>query len=736
MGNNNLHITTEKKKDNTYATFYEPDFPEKDRLSVDSVLGKDGLLSQKIKSFKARDGQLCMAKGVAAALKKGELLVAEAGTGTGKTYAYLIPALLSNKTVVISTASKALQDQLLHKDLPSLYRYFGWIPDYMVLKGFSNYLCKKRFHDFREKYGQTDLQFEDEAELTGSALKNRKLCEQIEKLILTTDAKIDADDPSCDYAEVNSRFSAEFLGEITISSELCRSDKLCPYRDKCYPLLARLKAISSRVVVINHALFFADLNIEDVFESTSVRFMLPRYQAIVFDEAHELPEIGRKFCSRHFSSKTAKELHNDLDFIFKHTQVEIKSNLMDACALVNDAFELMNRYLQANFKDKKVNFLALKYHDYNSHESNIDRVYTRENSDFADLARNVYKSLKTFIAVVKDNENYDEEAFEPLHSKLADLCDTLTYLMCIDKKDSVIYRKDTGLKFGDYVGSAEISRYGFEFTLSPLEISEMFGSFLKKCKAHELGVIMTSATLSVREKFSKYLMDIGAPEKTDTLLIKSHFDYTSHAGLYLSDSFPEAKMTDREKTIIRQLQPLIDVTEGGIFILTTSLAALDRIKDPLRKIYKGKREIFVQNETLSNTKMIQKFVRNGSAILVGTSSFWAGVDVPGNALRLVIIDKLPFSVPDDPLFKARCDRFDVSHNNAKAHFMGISVPEAVITLRQGVGRLIRNEKDTGAMVICDPRLVKSPYRGNFIDSLPPMKRCSSLTEILPFVKDI
>lgn len=724
------------KKERDIATFYEPEFPQKKEFSVDSVLGPDGLLCKKIKNFKPRRGQLDMAQGVKEALKNGELLVSEAGTGTGKTYAYLIPALLSHRTVVISTASKALQDQLLHKDLPALYRYFGWIPDYMVLKGFSNYLCKKRFYDFQGKYGSTDLGFEDEADLKGQELQYRRLCQQVEKLMQSTDAKIDADDPACDYAEVNSRFSADFLREITISSELCRSDKLCPYRDKCYPLLARLKAISSRVVVINHALFFADMNIEDVFDAAAVRFMLPRYQAIVFDEAHELPEIGRNFCSRHFSTKLADELHDDLEFIFKHTQVEIKSNLLDACSLVNDAFAQMNRYLHANFKEDKVNFLALKYYDYDPNESSIDRIYTRENTDFTGLARKIYKALKQFIAVVKDNEAYDEEAFGPLGVKLSDLCDTLTHLMCIDKKDSVIYRRDSGLKYGDFVGSAEITRHGFEFTLSPLEIAEMFGGFLKKCREHELGVIMTSATLSVREKFSKFLCDLGAPENTKTLLIKSHFDYTGHAGLYLSDSFPESGAVQREKDIIDHLYPLIDATDGGVFILTTSIAALQRIKETLEERYKGKREIFVQNGTLSNTKMIQKFVKNGKAILAGTQSFWAGVDIPGKALRLVIIDKLPFSVPNDPLFKARCDRYDASHDRVNAHFMGISVPEAVITLRQGVGRLIRNENDTGATVICDPRLVKSSYRANFIDSLPPMKRCSSLTELMKFVKDI
>lgn len=595
MTDKHLQPDNLQKKDNTCAAFYEPEFPEKKTFTVDSVLGPDGLLCRKIKGFKARQGQLDMAKGVDEALKNGELLVSEAGTGTGKTFAYLVPALLSNRTVVISTASKALQDQLLNKDLPALYRYFGWIPDYMVLKGFSNYLCKKRFYDFQSKYGRTDLGFEDEADLKGHELKCRRLCDQVEKLMLSTDARIDADDPSCDYAEVNSRFSSEFLGDITISSELCRSDKLCPYRDKCYPLLARMKAISSRVVVINHALFFADMNIEDIFESAAVRFMLPRYQAIIFDEAHELPEIGRNFCSRHFSTKIANELHDDLDFIFRHTQVEIKSNLLDACSLVNDAFAQMNRYLHANFKEDRVNFLALKYYDYDSKESSIDKVYTRENTDFSNLARNIYKALKQFIAVVKDNETYDEEAFGPLSTKLSGLCDTLTHLMCIDKKDLIIYRSDTGLKYGDFVGSAEITRHGFEFILSPLEISEMFGGFLKKCREHEIGVIMTSATLSVREKFSKFLCDLGAPDNTKTLLIKSHFDYATHAALYLSDCFPQALKEGREKAIIDHLQPLIDATDGGVFILTTSIAALQRIKDILETVYKGKREIFVQN---------------------------------------------------------------------------------------------------------------------------------------------
>ncbi|MCR5536865.1 MAG: ATP-dependent DNA helicase [Succinivibrio sp.] len=696
--------------------------------SVEEVLGEKGLFVRSLPHFTPRRGQLKLAKKVREALEDGELLIAEAGTGTGKTFAYLIPALLSGKVTVVSTASKALQDQLMHKDLPVLYKYLGLEPDFMVLKGFSNYLCQKKAYEFIDKYGRKTFDLEDE-QLDAHKLKLRRLAERIKELIESTELKLEKRDPLCDYAEVNSRFAPEIQAEITMDSKLCRAHGRCPFATHCFAHLARAKATASRLVIVNHALFFAALAVDDVFEQLRPPVMLPKYQNIIFDEAHELPEIGRNFLSSHLGSEDVELIDKEVSLLIAATPDLPLNELSAGMVRIRESFKNMQLYLNTRFQPGRAqrhDILELMYEDYDSKNRDPTYQYQKQYCDFWQLSREIYRALRAVSQFLLENEDFNADLISPVATQLKELLQTLTLLMQIDKTDAP--------EFGSYVGCCEFSRRHFDFKLTPLEISRVFGHYLEQCEKHELGVVMTSATLSVSKSCEKFKHDLGADESSRDLIVPSHFDYKHHSCLLVSEDFPDPADELRMDKILADLKPLLEKTRGGIFILTTSVAAVNRTAQCLQSM-QLERRIFQQNTELSNTEMLKSFKADGQAILIGTSSFWAGVDVPGQALSLVIIDKLPFDPPDDPLLKARFNWYDFKQGKNKS-FHDLYLPEAVINLRQGVGRLVRSDEDTGVMVICDPRLLAKTYGKVFLKSLPPMQRTENVEQTLDFMQKV
>lgn len=827
-----------------------------------TILGAGGPFARN-KNFIPRDGQIDMALHVSEAIHQGQILIAEAGTGTGKTYAYLVPALLSGKNIVISTNSKPLQDQLIKKDLPEVFRCLRLPPSFMALKGFGNYLCRKKLHTQLERSRnslgiQDELQSEQEFRLTPQIL------EQAEDLARMTEVAMHRHVPCCDFADLDARFSPEIVKQLGCNRNQCSGSKCRYNKDKeCFGYCARERARETRVVVINHSLFFASLSLRlsrpgrenqgtgtgpvsayavsgpgvsppgsgfsvsapggsspgsggfvsgpgnsgpavpgpapghavsgsrsgsvpglnpdsgtNAAESSlPPRWdpLLPDYDAIIFDEAHKLPGCGREGFSSSLSMKELKELGDDLQELFRENKVDVKEGFRGGFKQLEAAFNAMHAYL-LNYKKRmeieEYDFSELKYkHPYDPSgrkphgirppgtglhlmrqsgaNTSPDAADPEIDTEFRDLARKLYASLKRYVQFLEYNLQYDENIIGRMQQRLDGMAEVLVRLMLMQPDDPG--SPDTG----GYTGTARITSGGFSLTLTPLEIAGCFGEFLQECLTRHTGVILTSATLSVMQSFAKFRADTGIPEQgVQELLIPSHFDYDRHAALYISRDFPpvnsmyrdpSGQYISRELALVRQLKGLINSLDGGILFLATSRRALDSLEQALHAELHESREIYSQKDpTQPIDRLLEKFRRNGRAVLIGTYSLWEGVDVPGRALSLVIIDKLPFAPPSSPLFKARCDKYDFAHprktNNSRIpppSFYAIKVPEAVIQLRQGAGRLIRHEDDCGILVICDPRLVRKTrsYGGTFLNSLPPMHRCSQLKELLPFLEN-
>ena len=702
------------------ADAYGPKVTDAD--TVDSFLGKNGRFAKEIPGFTARTGQLELSRAAKDAFDRGQILVAEAGTGTGKTYAYLLPTILCDKTAVISTGSKALQDQLLNKDLPRICDLLHVPRNYFALKGFSNYLCKAKFAQFIADFkNKTGLAIEDP---DPEHRRYVALVSKLVKFMVQQQSMADQDDPRCEYAEVNSRFPHDFIAPLCCDRHSCRGKK-CKYHSSCFALMARQRAVRFKIVVVNHALFFADMGVEDNFDPTRPCILFPKYKILIFDEAHQLPDDGRKHLGREVSSYDIKKLGEDLEALIKAEKLDIIEEFKKGYARLKTAAEHLHAYLASRGSPACRNFLFYRYEDFDESSADPGRKYEKISLEFRRLMAELWTGIKEFHDFIADIKSADDEAFGSMSKELMQMRLTIEDLMHLNDEEQ--------RQKGENVGSVEVNRYGFALKITPLEISGIMGKFFEKCESAGVGVLAASATLSVAGNFAKFRRDMGLGSmQVSELCVESCFDYASHAALLVSKDFPEVNTAGREERIVCMLEKLIGENEGGIFVLTTSVNAVGAFAESLRRRFMMQRRILVQNGKLSNSDLLQEFRRLGNAVLVGTSSFWAGVDVPGNALTLVIIDKLPFQSPSDPVYKARCDHYDSGLRQGARSFMELSVPEAVIELRQGAGRLIRHEKDTGVLVICDPRIVKKGYGSMFMKSLPPVTICKDLEDLFRF----
>lgn len=678
----------------------------RDAKRIDDIFAKGGLLDQSFENYTVRDGQVQMAKNTLAAFINSQLLVTEAGTGTGKTFAYLIPALLLNKKVVISTGSKALQDQIVKNDIPKILKLLKKDVSYCVLKGIANYLCIKKYYENKD-----DLLISSKVKLSLEKIVNKALAEQNEG----------AADAS--FGDLNMIASKDVATLFSCTPNQCNAKK-CEYYKECFAFKARKRAVNSDIVVINHALFFSHLQVDD--SDTDSRVLLPKYEALIFDEAHTLCEVGRNFYAKTFSSYQVHEWINtflldvqkDLPIVHRVFADKFK-NLLDDISDLQD-------YLKKIMKN--VNTLplsAVKYIDYDS--SSIEKP--KLNLEFREKMIAVYNDLNAILNLIKENEEQNSELFESLTASVLSTLEAIVECMNYDR--------DKNLNKLDKNAIAYIEQYNSNFNISvaPIYIGDYFSQQLNKLLESKVGIVMTSATISVNQSFDKFLFDTLANNLIPhTMIVDSTFDYKNNSMLYVDKNFPSTSTPKREDIIIDKLTKVIDSVNGGIFFLTTSNRALFNAHLYFKKYFSQKRKILVQGEKKSNIKLMQEFKKDGQAILIGTSSFWEGVDVPGKALSLVIIDKLPFTNPDDPFYTAQKEKLEQrGEGNA---FYDIAIPDAIITLRQGVGRLIRNENDKGALIICDPRIVSSSYGSYFIQALPKMSLCQDLDQLLKFIKSI
>ena len=636
---------------------------------IESVFAADGALARAIPGYRVRPQQIEMAERIAAAIDKHGVLVAEAGTGTGKTFAYLVPALMAGGKVILSTGTKTLQDQLFQRDLPMVRDALKAPATVALLKGRANYVC--HYHLERARSEGRFLSREEAGHILAIA-----------RFAKTTST---GDKSECAVVPEDSAAWAA----ATSTRDNCLGQE-CPNAKECFVTAARREAQAADVVVVNHHLFFADVMLRD----TGIAELLPACNTVIFDEAHQLPETASLFFGENVSTGQLLDLARDAR--------------MEGLAAAQDFAELPDgaRMLEKAARDLR---LAIPGENARFSLSQLAPV-------FHEAVDTVAAELARFGALL-ESQAERSEGLEHCWRRAQELALTLKRWR---------QTEDTGL-----VRWVEVFSQALSLNATPLHIADIFR---KQMEGHPRAWIFTSATLAVESDFSHYCAELGldgGEKAADTGCWGSPFDYPNQAVLYVPQGLPDPNSRDYSDEVAKAAWPLIHASRGRAFVLCTSLRAMRRIHELLQARFEAEgfdHPLLLQGEG-SRSDLLARFRRLGNAVLVGSQSFWEGVDVRGEALSLVIIDKLPFAPPDDPVLAARIEHMKKEGRNA---FMEYQLPRAVINVKQGAGRLIRDEADRGVLMICDPRLITKPYGKRVWRSLPPMRRTRVLDEVLDF----
>jgi len=630
-------------------------------LNLEAILGAAGPLTRALDGFRPRPVQQQMATRIDAALRAREVLLVEAGTGTGKTYAYLVPALLSGLRVLISTGTRTLQDQLFHRDLPLLAGALGRPARVALLKGRSNYLCRARLADLGR---QEQL----------LAVSADALLERIRDWSQAT--------RSGDLAELPEFADTHPLRpHITSTRENCSGTR-CSEIGRCHVFEARREAMEADIVVVNHHLLLADMALKE----EGFGDLLPSVDAVVLDEAHQLPDLASEFFGVSVSSRQLELLIADLKR--EPGSADLMADLERSLAAVHALLGRGERHQRLGELRADVR-CALHTLQRSCRElgGQLDaRCPQPELQICAARARSLATALQQVICQPEDADA-DEQAAQLNGAAAAP----------------------------GVAGARTVSTHarGFALRLLPYEIASRFQAQLTR--GHNAW-IFTSATLAVGDDFSHFASRLGL-DGAAALRLDSPFDYSRQALLYLPRGLPQPSDPGFGDAVIETARPLLTSAGGGAFVLFTSHRALRHAAQRLTGVLPAELPLLVQG-TAPRELLLRRFRASGRAVLLGTASFWEGVDVQGPALRLVIIDKLPFASPEDPVVRARIEYLNTQGANA---FKDYQLPEAVLALKQGVGRLIRSEQDRGVVVICDPRMSERAYGRIFRASLPPME---------------
>ena len=655
-----------------------------------------GPLTKAVKGFCVREGQREFAVEAARAVEEKTILVAEAGTGTGKTFAYLTPALLAGATCVISTAGKSLQDQLCAKDLPALRDALGVPVKVALLKGRANYVCHFRL------------------ELT--AYEGR-LPEQDSYLKLRKIQRFAAVSRTGDRAELPDVPEDDRLWPLVTSTrENCLGKDRCPNYDDCFVKKAREDAMQSQVVVVNHHLYLSSMALKR--ESDAIDGMLPQAALTVIDEAHQLPGIASSFFGTSFST-----------YDVENVSMEARRLGRTKC---NDGAEWEILYARVLKAGREFRLDAQRIGLAEGERLDVDEI-----EGFGELYPGFERLRAAFAAMgeaMRANEGRDNE-LDTLAERHAELMEqmevwTAIFVKCRNgaadeaSEGEAAGDAEVGGEAGPEAGAAsgadaevrwlEVSQHGIRFNLTPLSFAEEF----REMREREGGAwVFTSATLSSAGRFDLFKQRLGIGECVERTW-ESPFNYWEQGCFYLPQMPPPANNTAvHTHNVIEKVWPLINAAGGRTFVLCTSLAAVRAAADELQARLEANGNpypLFVQGDG-PKMRLIEEFRAHGNAVLVGSMSFWEGVDVKGEALSLVVIDKIPFAPPNDPVMMARSRAVEAS---GRRPFDEITLPEAVITLKQGAGRLIRSEGDRGMLVICDPRILNKGYGKVVRDSLP------------------
>ncbi|HEX4676743.1 MAG TPA: ATP-dependent DNA helicase [Steroidobacteraceae bacterium] len=715
-------------------------------LDLEDIFGPGGPLHSALPDFKSRWQQLRMAERVATALEHRETVVVEAGTGTGKTFAYLVPALLCGSRVLISTGTRTLQDQLFSKDLPLVAAALGRPARIALLKGRTNYLCRYRLahagpvgeqlslvasatetttsntHDSADSAVSADGL--DSAESPDSADSDATAKAKASGAFAAATAKAatapasvapDTDPEPTTHLSMLARIQrwsrttrqgdlSEVRGlsdshpvwpQVTSTRDNCLGNR-CPEISRCHVAVARRDALDADIVIVNHHLLLADLALkEDGFGD-----ILGTADAVILDEAHQIPDLATQFFGANVGSRRIENL-------LKDAQNEITAELACVSAESQAASVIAAISAAAGAVDQSKLRLA------SSLPSRVGRY-----------------SLSEMGAQVTTSVNELSHSLQALQTSLADLGDDSPLAQLGERVGDLVLSLDRIAATDELEGvrAVEVTQRGFSLSLMPFDIS---ARFLSMIQARHCGWIFTSATLSLGEDFGHFTGRLGLTD-SPTLKIESPFNYELQSLLYLPTGMPEPASSGYVAKVIETALPLIDAARGGAFVLFTSHRALAQGASLLRACWSGHSpyRLFVQGEA-PRERLLKEFREDGNGVLLGTTSFWEGVDVKGEALRLVVIEKLPFASPDDPLVRARIDHLQATGGNA---FRDYQLPEAALALKQGVGRLIRSEEDYGTVVICDPRMMGRGYGKVLLAALPAMTPTRDRDEALRFIR--
>lgn len=629
------------------------------------VFKPDGILSQTLPHFKPRAAQQEMAFAIGALTQPGEQLVVEAETGTGKTFAYVAPALLSSGKTILSTGTRNLQEQLFYRDMPQLKKSLNPSKKVTLLKGRSNYLCLYRF----EHAGHQKNLF------MGETTSQLKIVQRWANQTKTGDIGELSALPE----------NAAILPQVTSTVENCLG-RDCPYYEDCYLVLARKKAMEADIVVVNHHLFCADLVLKD----TGLGELIPNADLVVFDEAHQLPDIAIQYFSDSFTTRQMTELAADIQRVYQVELPDIRALNTQAEQLAHCAKEVR---LQFQIDPERGN----------------TRQFIQKQPRLMPALQRLAEKLQGLLNLMKKQVGRHKELDQIIERSLQ----LETYFKAVFEMKSV-----------GYSYWYETTHRTARFYRTPLSVAEPFQKALQE---HNARWVFTSATLTVNQTFDYFNQQLGL-QNPKKLLLASPFNYAAQAYLCLPRYLPEPNQPEMQAALARIVTQVVAKNSGGTFVLFTSHRMLQAVAKRVEPLIK--RALFVQGET-TKKELLDNFVEAGNAVLFGTSSFWEGVDVPGEALRCVMIDKLPFTSPDEPLLQARME--DCQRRGGQP-FNDIQIPQAVLALKQGAGRLVRSEKDTGLLILCDTRLVTRAYGQFFLSSLPPMTRTRSLDKALAFLE--
>jgi ATP-dependent DNA helicase DinG len=635
---------------------------------VERFFSEQSPLATEVASFRPRAQQREMALAVAEAIRDNAILVVEAGTGTGKTFAYLVPALLAGGKVIISTGTKNLQDQLFQKDLPMVRDALKAPVSVALLKGRSNYVC--HYHLART---ESDGMF-----------KTREDIRHLGKI--KSYAKVSDSGDKSGLADVPE--NAPIWMQVTSTRDNCLGQE-CPNHKECFVLKARTEAMKADIVVVNHHLFFADVMLRD----EGVAELLPACNTVIFDEAHQLPETASLFFGETLSTTLLLDLAHD-------TRVEAAVSAKDFAQLPKACDEM----------DKAARDLRLVF----KKEGRMPATATESFKEFAPALKILGEKLAQLCGLL-EKQAERSEGLENCWQRALALTQQLAKWQTGDEPDQVRW--------------LEVFHHSLQLNTTPLSIAEIFE---KQIGGSARAWIFTSATLAVKQDFSHYQGEMGLL-KARTACWDSPFNYAEQALLYVPANLPEPNSEGYTEAVVQAALPLIEASKGRAFLLFTSLRAMQRAHEILQAEFDRRGwdyPLLLQGEG-SRNELLTRFRTLGNAVLLGSQSFWEGVDVRGEALSLVIIDKLPFAPPDDPVLAARIAQLNKQGRNA---FMEHQLPRAIITLKQGAGRLIRDETDRGVLMICDPRLISKPYGKRIWQSLPPMKRTRVEAEAVDFFK--